>query len=275
LPAALTEAENEEEWRKRLLAVLLTSPAFVFLDNLRRPLTSGAISSVLTAYPAWSDRLLGHSDIARVPVRCVWTATANNPVVSDEIGRRTVPLHLDARVDRPWEHAHFVHPDLHSYIRQNRPTLVWACLTLVQAWLAVGCPAGSATMGKFEDWARTLGGILAVARVPGFLANRSEFYEHTDTRGAAVRNFIGLWWARFSEAPQDIATLLAVATGPDSDLDFGDAKTDRGVKTKFGIMLSSWRDRTYTLSSTIRVKVTIADKDTVNRRHRWRLQAQP
>ena len=76
---ALTEARDDEEWRKRLLAKLLTAPAALFIDNVRRRVDSGALPSALTAWPSWEDRLLGKSEIVTVPVRCLWLMSGNNP----------------------------------------------------------------------------------------------------------------------------------------------------------------------------------------------------
>ena len=64
---SLTEGRDEDEWRKRLTAKLVTSPVAVVIDNLKRPLEASALASAITA-TFWEDRLLGGSEIVRVPV---------------------------------------------------------------------------------------------------------------------------------------------------------------------------------------------------------------
>src|SRR5262249_52208889 len=159
---------------------LRTAPSVLFLDNIKRRLESAALASAITSYPNWEDRILGVSEIARVPVRCVWIMTGNNPGLSSEITRRTVRIRLDARVDRPWLREGFRHADIRGWAVSNRSRLVWAALTLVQAWIAAGRPEGSRTLGMFERWAKVMGGILGVVGIPGFLGNLADFYEKSD-----------------------------------------------------------------------------------------------
>ena len=66
-------------------------------------------------------------------------------------------------------------------------------LTLVQAWHAAGRPNGDAFLGSYESWAAVMGGILEVAEIDGFLANRARFYDRADRETAAWSAFIGAW----------------------------------------------------------------------------------
>ena len=42
-PALMTEGRDEDEWRKRITAVLSRGPSFVVLDNIRNTLDSAAL----------------------------------------------------------------------------------------------------------------------------------------------------------------------------------------------------------------------------------------
>ena len=68
-PTVLTEAKDEDEWRKRITSTLLGAPEIIVIDNLRRRLDSAAFSAVLTAR-TWEDRRLGGSSNVSLPVRC-------------------------------------------------------------------------------------------------------------------------------------------------------------------------------------------------------------
>jgi hypothetical protein len=103
---ATTEGRDEDEWRKRLLAVLCEAPVLVLLDNLKRPLDSGALASALTVR-VWKDRILGVSKTAALPVTCTWLATGNNTELSHEMVRRTVLIRLDSKTDQPWNRKGF------------------------------------------------------------------------------------------------------------------------------------------------------------------------
>ena len=123
----MTEGRDEDEWRKRITAKLRTGAAYALIDNLRNRLDSAAVSSAITA-TTWEDRLLGVSNVIRLPVRCVWLGTGNNVALSNEIARRTVRSRLDAKRDQPWRGRNFKHPDLRGWLRENRGELVWAAL---------------------------------------------------------------------------------------------------------------------------------------------------
>ena len=135
--SVMTEGRDDDEWRKRVTAKLRQVPTILLIDNLRLKLDSSAVAAALTA-PFWEDRILGQSEMARLPIRCLWIATGNNPEFSNEMARRLVRIRLDANVERPWQRAGFRHPDLMTWVRANRARLVAACLTLCQAWIAAG-----------------------------------------------------------------------------------------------------------------------------------------
>ena len=166
--SVMTEGRNEDEWRKRITAKLRQMPPMVLIDNLSRRLDSPALAAVLTA-PFWEDRILGVSEMARLPIRCIWIATGNNPEFSNEIARRLVRIRLDANVERPSQRSGFRHPRLIAWVRANRARLVAACLTLCQAWIAAGRPKGGRVVGSFESWSEVMGGVLEVAGIEGFL----------------------------------------------------------------------------------------------------------
>ena len=83
--SVMTEGRDDEEWRKRITAKLRQIPALVLIDNLRHELDSSALAAALTA-PFWEDRILGASEMARLPIRCVWIATGNNPELLERDG---------------------------------------------------------------------------------------------------------------------------------------------------------------------------------------------
>ena len=111
----------------------------------------------------WRGRRLGKSEIVEVPNDATWVATGNNVELSDELARRTVPIRLDPGVERPEQRTGFAHPELLSWVRAHRATLVSACLSIIQAWIHAGCPDGNATPGSYESWARIMGGVLVGA----------------------------------------------------------------------------------------------------------------
>ena len=208
--SVMTEGRDDEEWRKRVTAKLRQIPSIILIDNLRAKLDSAAVAAALTA-PFWEDRVLGVSEMTRLPIRCLWIATGNNPEFSNEMARRLVRIRLDANVERPWQRADFRHPDLMVWVRANRARLVAACLTLCQAWIAAGKPRGKKTIGSYENWAQIVGGVLETAGIPGFLGNLEEMMAASDSEGAGWSAFIAAWWDRFGTAEVGAADLFDLA----------------------------------------------------------------
>lgn len=243
----MTDAGNEEEWRKRITATLLDNAAVVLIDNLRRRLDSSALAAAITA-PVWSDRVLGGSSTAHVPVRCAWVATGNNPSVSNELARRIIRIRLDARQDRPWMRQGFKHPNLLAFARARRAELVWSVLVLVQDWVSAGRPPAEHpdSLGMFESWAETIGGILEYAGIPGFLGNLEDFYDTADTETATWRAFIAAWWDKHLDGAFGVADLYQLAAELDAPLDLGDGG-ERGQRIRLGKLIRAMRDRQFSI----------------------------
>ncbi len=262
--SVMTEGRDDEEWRKRITAKLRLIPSMVLIDNLRHELDASALAAALTA-PFWEDRILGVSEMVRLPIRCTWIATGNNPAFSNEMARRLVRIRLDARVDQPWRRDAFRHPDLMGWVRSNRGALVGACLTLCQAWIAAGQPKGSRSLGSYENWAQIIGGVLETIGVEGFLGNLNEALEASDAEGAAWRAFVQSWWDRFGTADVGVADLFELAVRADPAIDIGEG-SERSQRTRFGKLLPKVRDRVFQLPYR---KVRIQRGDRSHQARQW------
>ena len=265
--SVMTEGRDDDEWRKRVTAKLRQIPAIVLIDNLRAKLDSSAVAAALTA-PFWEDRILGASEMARLPIRCLWIATGNNPEFSNEMARRLLRIRLDPHEERPWQRTGFRHPDLMTWVRANRPRLVAACLTLCQAWIAAGKPRGARTIGSFENWAHVVGGVLEVASIPGFLGNLDEMMEASDSEGAGWSAFIAAWWDRFGTAEVGAADLFDVALFCDPAPPIT-GHTDRAQKTSFGIAIKKMRDRVFRVGD---LTLRLVQAGTFRRAVKWQLK---
>jgi hypothetical protein len=267
--SAMTEGKDEDEWRKRLFAKLRGAPAVVLLDNLRRQLDSSALASVLTAYPHWEDRILGVSETAAVPVRCTWMATGNNPSLSNEMARRTIRIRLDAKVERPWQREGFRHPNLREWVAENRAQIVRAILVMVRAWLDAGRPEGQKTIGMYENWAKVIGGILDVAKVPGFLGNLEKFYEAVESGTSPWFEFLLTWHEQHDQNETTTADLMPIALG----CGLVDDNAGRSQRVRLGRMLAEHKDRVFTLEKEDRTtkQVRLEQAGTYRRAAKWKL----
>ncbi len=241
--AMLGECNDGDEWRKRLTSKLRTGPAVVMFDNIRKRLDSGHLALALTT-GLWEDRILGESIVVNLPVRNIWVATGNNLRLSTELMRRAIRVRLDANVERPWLRQGFRHTALLAWVATHRGELLAAVLTLVHAWIIEGRPAyDGRTVGSFDAWARTIGGILKVAGVSGFLANAEQVYDDADDELEAWRRLVAEWWNRLADQPVRCADLLGLVEALCIDGLGLNGVSERGRQTALGRKLREYRDR--------------------------------
>jgi hypothetical protein len=208
-PQIITLSGGEDERRRTLFSALRPGAGAMLLDNVT-DLSGASLASVLTQ-TTMTDRVVGTSQVATAPNRALWLATGNNPVLSTEIARRTIRIHLDARTEHPELRDGFRHPELKEWVQVARPSVVWAALTLVKAWIVAGRPGGSKRLGGFEQWSRVMGGILEVAGIPGFLGNLAESRSAGDLESQAMQAFVQVWALRHGTSEASTNELFCLA----------------------------------------------------------------
>ncbi len=213
-PAAMLAApRDDEEWRKRITAVLQTGAALITVDNVERPIDAPSLAMALTAH-VWQDRVLGRSEEIALPQRAAWVCTGNNVSLRGDLPRRCYWVRLDARCSRPWQREGFAHPDLLQWVALSRGWLIGALLTLARNWYARRQPEASVPkLGGFDQWTHVIGGILESAGIPGFLGNLGSLYENTDEETAQWEAFLQAWQDYFGDLPVTTAHLVEVITG--------------------------------------------------------------
>jgi hypothetical protein len=169
---ALAMPTSKEEMSKTLTSVLSNGQNIVFFDNINHSVDSGELASAMTS-PTYQARILGKTQTIEVDVRCAWVFTGNNVELSPELVRRLVMIDLDANVASPETRTGFRHGDIRGWVRENRGRLVWACLTLIQHYIAEGCPIqNDVILASYENWSRVIGGVLKAAGINGFMKNK-------------------------------------------------------------------------------------------------------
>jgi len=267
----MTQAKSDDEMRKRITSTLRRLPPQILLDNVRGTLDDASLASVLTAR-VWGDRILGESNNVEIPVNCTWVATGNNVGMSDEIARRSVPIRLDAQVERPDARADWRHDHIEDWVIEHRGELVGACLTLCQAWFAAGRPKPTNTvrLGGYEAWSGVMGGILEVAGQPGFLTNLRKFRERADVVTDITKAFLERWWSDRQSSTVTIKSLIPAAT--DVGIDLGKSDSERSMSTTLGMFVKRLEGQIYTIDNDQLVRVADAGKDGHTKAQLWMLE---
>ena len=234
--SGLTLSHSDDEFSRKLVASLLGGPSIVTIDNVDEYLRSASLSSIVTA-GVYTDRLVRTSRETSVRPRCLWVITANNPSLSSDLERRTVRIRLDARVEQPELRQKFKHENLLAYVRKKRHMVIWACLTLIQAWVVAGRPKGSPRLGMFGSYSETIGGILQVAGVEGFLSDVKLRHE-SDPVVLSRRAFTKAWFDTYGTSTVKARDLTQIARDT-LDID----GTDQSLVTQIGLLLEKLRDQ--------------------------------
>jgi hypothetical protein len=97
-------------------------------------------------------------------------------------------------------------------MKQNRARLVQAALTIIGAWIDAGRPAFSGkSLGSFEHYCETMGGILQHAGVEGFLTAREQMTQQTSPIEDEWSVLVRAWAQADSGAPRKVKALVELA----------------------------------------------------------------
>ncbi|MEM8608954.1 MAG: hypothetical protein AAGF92_17750 [Myxococcota bacterium] len=275
---------SEEERQKVIASKLIGDPKLIVFDNIPDGSTvdSSALAVALTA-PIYEARILGRSVNQRLPNTCVWALTGNNIGVSQELARRVVRVRIDAEMAEPWTNREFRH-ELPTWAFENRSELVSACLVLVQAWVAAGMPKWSGeALGTFEAWSETMGGILGVAGVPGFLGNLEDARAVADVGTSEWVEFLSTWLSTSKQGGEDAIgdkakakRLMQLCTDNDLLEDVRGEGGERSQITRLGLALRGQLGRVYQVESegegTVAVRIVRPSFDKHAKSHVFKLE---
>lgn len=148
-PTIISQGKTPEEDEKRLASVLMAGDAVLVIDNCDRPLGGDTLCSMLTQ-EIIASRVLGKSEVKRLPTNALVMATGNNLEVVGDLGRRTLVCRIDTGAERPDQLVHGFSPTEEAM--RDRPFLVVAALTVLRAYVVAARPCRLSPIGSFEDW---------------------------------------------------------------------------------------------------------------------------
>ncbi|TVP94024.1 MAG: hypothetical protein EA381_20705 [Planctomycetaceae bacterium] len=193
-PAARkTFTRDEAELRKVITAVAIEATPSVLFDNVDQQIGGAALDAALTA-ETWSDRILGRSaTTGELPMNTIWSCTGNNLAFGSDAGRRVLPIRLQSPLETPEDRGDFHHADLLGWVRDNRPRLAVAALTILRGYFVAGCPIqASGEWGSFTNWSALVRSALVWAGAADPLATRVAATANDDARELLAMLIVGV-----------------------------------------------------------------------------------
>lgn len=226
---------DESEWRKRITSIVMEGDPLVSFDNIPSgsTLASSALDAALTG-TSWSDRILGKSQMVKVPLLWTPSASGNNIQIGGDLARRTQLVRLESQSEHPEQRTDFTEPDLLGFIRANRMELIAASLTVLKHYMDAGKPDQHlSAFGSFQEWSDLVRSAIVYAGwADPCEANVS--LAVVDVEAELLRSLVAAWEETDPNGQgltvAKAMTLRDVKTGAGNDWQF---PTLRGVLTGF------------------------------------------
>jgi hypothetical protein len=205
---------DETEFDKKIVAYLRAKQQAMFFDNVRAdkgPLENGVLEMLLTD-ERYTGRILGKSEMGTFLNTAAWAMTMNSGSLGPDLMRRTVCIRL---ATRPPAEAERKIANIIEWTVQFRHVLVSAAWTLIEHWLAKGCPRAAQPLNSFEAWSNVVGGILECAGFATLDGNRNEARERLSGIEMDFIQFVNAWASRYKEGRVEIAKLRQLADDND------------------------------------------------------------
>ncbi len=242
-PALMSHTDNDDETRKRLLALAIEAPSFVVIDNVEGQLGSPSLAMALTTGEI-RDRVLGKTQTITASLRAVWGYTGCNVVLRGDLGRRVVPIGLDPKVEHPEDRKDWVYPDIRTHVRAIRPSLVVAALTLLRAYVVAGRPAhAKPRKGSFEPWDDLVRGAIVWAAGVDPLDGVQRIRDDGDSDLEDLRALLSTWYTTHGSTPKTARELVGDTCMRDALGAFKSARVPELDSTALGYVLRRLKDR--------------------------------
>jgi len=244
---------SPEETRKLVTSLAVAGERIVLIDNAAGSVGNPVLDAALTA-TSWTDRVLGSTKmVSGIPLAVAWFCTGNNLDFRADTARRTLHIRLESTQEHPERRTDFRHPDLLGWIRQERPRLVVAALTIIRAYHMAGRPGMAlSAWGSFEGWSGLIRHAVAWCGMADPAKSQHELVTHADSEVLALRRLIEGWreidpagrgvavrkaLEILDDFPDDYETLRSVVA------DVASGKDRNGIVRSLGKKLSHLRRR--------------------------------
>jgi hypothetical protein len=202
VPAMVSQGKNAEEDEKRLSSILAANDLIIVIDNCERPVEGDFLCSMLTQEVVQA-RILGKSEMIRLPSNSLVMATGNNMVIAGDMARRVLMCRIDSKQERP-DIRQFTF-DPRDMVREIRGELVVAGLTILRAYFVAGRPQKMDKIGSFEQWNFIREALVWLGQADP--AETRNYLFANDPRKAALAELLNEWYECLGSKPTTLAEI--------------------------------------------------------------------
>lgn len=236
-----SKADDDDEIRKTLLAVVREGRHVLVLDNCKGRLDCEPLEGFLTATD-WSGRVLGVNETFTGENLCTVIVTGNGLTVSPDIRRRSLFVELHLAAERAEDQV-FKHRLDHAALLDARPRILGACWAILRYWDELGRPKPSRGHSAFPAWADVIGGTVEAIKLGCPLETPEGIKSAVDADGEDMRRLVeamdGMGWMPFNAVVNAARDLGAF----ESLLGEDDYEIGRRERSTFGRLLARYDQR--------------------------------
>lgn len=142
-------ADYDEEFRKRLFALLLRGEKICLFDNIVGEFDSPSFAAAVTS-EYYEDRILQHSKTSKIFVKTLFLMTGNNLRFSGDMVRRVLRCRLVPKEKDLAKRCFKFDPAERA--KAQRDDIISSVLSLINHWKHCGQPKENGTFTSFSEW---------------------------------------------------------------------------------------------------------------------------
>jgi hypothetical protein len=188
--------DDDAELAKAITVAVSSADPFLLFDNVDKPLGGEALDRALTG-TVWQERVLGKNKgaeaMVQAPMRVTFYATGNNLAFKGDTYSRAISIRLESPLERPEDRDNFTISNIEAETLARRPRLVAACLTILRAYQAAGCPGVLDGPTRFRGWDLWVRAPIVFAGLPDPKAAKEQDNASVDQDATSLSLLLSAW----------------------------------------------------------------------------------
>jgi hypothetical protein len=260
VPMYVEYTSDPDEMSKRLITAVRSGTRHLIFDDVEE-FVSKTIHRAVTS-PKVGGRRMATNDYVEADNNFNWSGSGNNPILDDQMDRRTVWVRMNAKKanvgNRKFRHSGEEEGSAYGltyeeFCQQFRGTIISHILTIILYWRDEGKkpfsgqkPFSGKARSGFNAWSKKVGGVLESVGIQGFLQGKSGLFASPQAINDAA--FMQDWVNKYGTEAVKPVEAFQFASGIDAGILRGNGQDQR--KARFFADLHRLTDQAFVLKPT-------------------------